>query len=53
MTRTSLVCTSSGLSPAHRELIRLLAEIAVADFLDECEAQDNLAHAEDLSGWIN
>ena len=29
---------TSGLSPAHCELIRLLAKIAVDDYLRECDA---------------
>lgn len=30
-------CQASGLSPAHRELIRLLTKIAVESYLDETE----------------
>lgn len=29
---------TSGLSDAHKELIRLLAQIAVDDYLRECDA---------------
>ncbi|MEO7859825.1 MAG: hypothetical protein ABIU05_05180 [Nitrospirales bacterium] len=29
---------SVGLTPAHRELIRLLAQIAVENYLSECDA---------------
>jgi len=31
---------TGGLTAAHRELIRILAEIAVTDFLRETEATD-------------
>lgn len=33
--------TSTGLTTAHRELIRLLAERAVQQYLDETEATDD------------
>ena len=32
--------TTVGLTPAHRELIRILADIAVTDFLRETETTD-------------
>ena len=38
---------SSGLSDAHRALIKLLAEVAVADFLCESEMTHEAAPAED------
>jgi len=45
-----LIRRTVGLSDAHRKLIRLLAEIAVADYLREietpsihCEASENVA----------
>jgi hypothetical protein len=44
---TALSRRSPGLSPAHRELIRLLAEIAVADYLDECEASTSMTETDE------
>jgi hypothetical protein len=34
---------SSGLTDAHKALIRMLAEIAVADYLRESEARETVA----------
>ena len=48
--RVDLIRRSVGLTDAHRALITLLAEIAVADYLHEiettsihCEARENVA----------
>lgn len=40
MTDNLLQRKSTGLTPAHKGLIRLLAEIAVADYLRELEAAE-------------
>jgi hypothetical protein len=37
---------SSGLTPAHKALIRLLAEAAVRDYLAEVEAEAHTTHAD-------
>jgi hypothetical protein len=41
--RDSLSRNSTGLSASHIALIRMLAEIAVADFLRESEARETVA----------
>ena len=47
MTRPGLTRTSSGLSPAHIELIRLLAAKAVEDYLAEGESRRDNAMSEE------
>jgi hypothetical protein len=48
MTRTGLVRTSSGLSPAHVALIKMLAAKAVHEYLAEVEPGEAMQTTDEL-----